>query len=766
MDSKTLLGIFVFGPLACFADSPAFAQDGTATDPGGQASVNLPDVVVTSTPKPKKVKTAKKAAPKKEATAPPSDPQPSPTNSASNDSSQERATGPVKGYVATQSATGTKTDAPLVEVPQSISVVPADQMRDQGAETVSEALRYTPGVVVERDGAGSRVDVARVRGFEAKYYLDGMALPQFADDFAQSLNQPYNLERIEVLKGPASVLYGRNSPGGIVNLVSKRPTDTAQNEVFVQFGSFDNVTTGFDFSGPVTSDKTLLYRVVGSLQNADTQIDYTKDDRGFIAPSFTWQPNKDTSLTVLGYYGRDKGTVPLQYVPSDGTLNPNPNGRISRSTFLGEPGYDSFEREQYWAGYLFSHRFNDVWQLRHNFRYASIDADVRAYRFTYLEPDMRTANRAAIEPNSDVTAVTTDTQLQGDFWTGRFAHQLVLGFDYSRTTLNYTLDTDFLDPGPPIDVFNPVYTGIRPNISPWYKNDQLLNQYGFYAQDQIKFENFIFTLGIREDIADSFSSSQYVLFDPAPTVVKPTDSATTYRAGVGYELAPGLIPYFSYSTSFDPILGADATGKAFSPSTGEQFEVGVKYQPPGTQTLLTVAAFDITQDNVTAVDPDNPDFNLQVGQVKARGFEVEARTELSRNLQFLAGYSYLDTEVTQSSDEFQIGSQLPGLPKHTASTWLYYTFHETALRGFGFGGGVRFTGPKAETFGTLAQPAYTLFDLAAHYDLENVSSSLRGARLSLSVQNVADQYYVTNCLPGSCFLGSERTFLSTLSYKW
>ena len=747
---------FVLAPHASAQDKQEQAA------PTADKPADLPPLVVETTTAKKK----KPAKPAQKKAAAPAAPTPAIEAAQSSGEGKESATGPVNGYVAKQTATGTKTDTPIVEVPQAISVVPADQMRDQGAQSTSQALRYTPGVLVERDGATARVDVARVRGFEALFYLDGMALPQFADDFAQSLNDPYNLERIEVLKGPPSVLYGRNSPGGIVNLVSKRPTETAQNEVFLEFGSFQNITTGFDFSGPVTTDKTFLYRVVGSIQDAETQIDYTNDDRGFIAPSFTWQPNKDTSLTVLGHYGKDKGTVPLQYVPSDGSLNPNPNGRIPRSRFLGEPGFDSFEREQFWAGYIFSHRFNDVWQIRHSLRYTDISADTQAYQFIALDADMRTGFRAGIAPQSDTSALTSDTQVQADFSTGALAHKMIFGFDYAKSKLDYKLDTNFLNLGPPIDVFDPIYTGVRPAIGPWFQSNQELSQYGFYAQDQIKVDGLIVTLGIRHDIADSYSSAQNVVFDPVPSIAEPTDYATTYRAGVGYELAPGLIPYASYSTSFDPTLGTDRLGNAFEPTTGEQYEIGVKYQPPGTQTLLTLAAFDITRQNITTTDPIDSNFQIQIGEVKARGFEAEARSELTRNLQLIAGYSFLDTEVTGTTEPGQLGSQLPGTPKHTASAWLYYTFDDTVLRGFGFGGGVRYTGTKDETFGTLEQPSYTLFDLGAHYDLENIDRAFEGARLSLSIHNVTDEYYVTNCFPGSCLLGGERSFLSTLSYKW
>lgn len=748
------------------------ASNATSQEAAQPAPVPLPPVVVEAkTPPPAKAKPARKktkAKSKPQTVAAPAV-QPGTDDAAQSappERSEATATGPVKGYVAERTVTGSKTDTPILEIPQAISVVPSDQIRDQGAETISEALRYTPGVVVQRDGAGARVDVVNVRGFEALNYLDGLALPQLADDFARPAIDPFALERIEILKGPASVLYGRNSPGGIVNMISKRPTDTPQNEVFVEFGSFEHAATGFDFSGPVTTDKKFLYRIVGMVQDAETQVDYTRDDRYFIAPSLTWQPDKDTSLTLLGHYGRDKGTLQSQYVPLEGTLFSNPNGRLPRSNFLGEPGIDHTDREQFWAGYIFSHRFNDVWQIRQNLRYTEVDSYTLAHQFgAFVDAGQRLASRTLFEPVRNARVFSVDTQAQADFYTGPLRHKALFGFDFSRSWSDYDFSGAFN--APDIDVFDPVYAGYTPDLLLFQQTKQNLEQYGFYVQDQIRLHSWILTLGARRDRVDGHSNTDSLFF-PDPQLVDQNDYATTYRAALAYEFPGGLVPYFSYSTSFDPEIGVDRLGNPFKPTTGDQYEVGIKYQPPGLQnTLITAAAFDITRQNITTPDPVDPDnFSIQLGEVRARGYELEARSELTPNLSAIAAYSFLHTEVTESEIPEQLGDQIPGTPEHMASAWLYYTFHDGPLKGFGLGGGVRYVGAKEDTFGTTAQPSYTLFDAAAHYDLGNLDSAFEGARLSLSIHNIENEYYVTNCGLNFCFLGSERTFLSNLSFKW
>jgi iron complex outermembrane recepter protein len=688
-------------------------------------------------------------------------PAPAPTPAAP----RETALGPVDGYVAGRSATGTKTDTPILETPQSISVVTADQVRDQGAQSIAQALRYTPGVSVELNGATSRYDELRIRGFKPVQYLDGMALPlnQF---FATPRIEPYGLERIEVLKGPASFLFGQNSPGGLLNMVSKRPAAERLNEVEVQYGSFQHKQVNFDFGGAADKDKQFLYRLTGVVRDANTAVDYTRDDVFFIAPAFTWRPTADTSFTLLTQYGWDRGTFPHQYVPAEGTLLPNPNGQIPRSRFAGEPGFDRFDREQYALGYNFEHRFDDIWSVRQNLRYFNVDVSFNALREEGYsdapgDPPLTIIKRNAFSLATSAATFTVDNQAQADFFTGPFRHKILVGADYLRTAGDY--DFKFA-PGPKLNIFNPAYGQPIPPLTPFLKNHTLQDQFGVYAQDQIKYESWILTLGGRRDwvenVADDLMQS---------TTVSRKDTAFTGRAGLTYLFDNGLAPYFSYATSFQPTAGADAAGQPFKPTTGRQYEAGIKYQPPATNTLITAAVFDIVQQNAVTFGPTAP-LGVQNGETHVRGFDVEAKSSLTGNFDVILAYAYLDSETTKSANPLEVGRVVPLVPRHQASAWGKYQFSDGPLRGFGFGAGVRYVGV---TFGETASlsplpiPAYTLFDAMASYELEHLNRTLKGAVLSVNVTNVFDKYYVAGyCDPTYCSLGAGRVVLGSLRYKW
>lgn len=738
---------------------------------GGAAQLPPVTVETKEQPKPTKKAPAKKAkqatakkipaaakpvAPAAAAPAPAAAP-PVPVDASPDSTPAETATGPVKGYVATRSATGSKTDTPILETPQAISVVTADQVRDQGAQSIAEALRYTPGVSVELNGASSRYSEARIRGFLPVQYLDGLPVP-LNQYFATPRIEPYGMERIEALKGPASFLFGQNSPGGLLNMVSKRPTENAFNEVQLQAGSFNRYQTAFDFGGPANGSKELLYRFTGVIRDADTEVDYTRDDLFYVAPSFTWRPSSDTSITVLAHYSTDKGTYPHQYVPAQGVVLPNPNGRISRSTFLGEPGFDKFDREQFAIGYELQHRVDDVWQVRQNLRYFGVDVFFNAIREEgFNDATLTTVNRNAFSLATDADTFTIDNQAQADFNTGALRHTALFGLDYFRTSGNYDFQFAAVDP---INVFHPVYGASIGTFAPLQKNHSVQNQIGIYAQDQIRYGGWILTLGGRNDWVDNSTDD---LLTNVP--VSREDSDFTGRAALTYVFPSGLAPYVSYATSFQPTIGVDADGQPLIPTTGEQYEIGVKYQPTS-RTLVTLAAFDITQQNALTFDT----FGIpsQIGEVRVRGFDIDARSQLTENFSVLAGYAFLDSETTESSNPSEIGKVVPLVPRHQASLWAKYEFHEGSLDGLGLGAGVRYVGTTfAETTNSLPIPDYTLFDAAVSYDLGNISPAMDGAELALNVTNVFDKYYASGyCDFTYCSLGAGRTFLTTLRYKW
>jgi iron complex outermembrane receptor protein len=305
----------------------------------------------------------------------------------------ERANGPVVGYVAGQSATATKTDTPILETPQSISVVTKDQIQAQGAQNINDALRYTPGVSLESFGANAFFDAFKLRGFDAPRYLDGLRLPQDTTTFASAAIELYGLERLEVLKGPSSGICGQSEPGGLINMVSKRPTVTSQYEVVGSIGSFNRFQGAFDFSGPIDKNGEFLYRIVGLGRNSDTQTDFTQDNKVFIAPSFTWRPTNDTSFTILAHYQKIDNKGYQQYIPAGVSFRPNPNGQIPYSRYLGEPGPDGYKLEQAAIGYAFEHRFDDRFQFRQNLRYMDVTNDLASTRSEGLLPDQRSVAR-------------------------------------------------------------------------------------------------------------------------------------------------------------------------------------------------------------------------------------------------------------------------------------------------------------------------------------------------------------------------------------
>jgi iron complex outermembrane recepter protein len=714
-------------------------------------------------------KAAAKPAKRKQTAAPKSDPaqeQAPPAEKA------ETSTGRVDGYVATVTGTGSKTDTPLLLTPQSVSVITADQIKDQGAQSIIEALRYTSGVSVELN-SDTRYDETYIRGFRAVQYLDGMPVPlnQF---FGTPRIEPYGLERIEVLKGPASFLYGQNSPGGLLNMISKRPTEEAQNELQLQYGSFNRFQTNFDFSGPATRDGTILYRLTGTVRDAETVVDYTRDDVFSISPALTWRPSADTSLTVLANYGWDKGTFPHQYLPAQGTLLPNPNGRLPLSRFAGEPGWDRFDREQWAVGYELEHRLSDAWKFRQNLRYASVDLYFQAHRVEgYADPELTTVNRSANAVSADAGTFTVDNQLQTQFRTGALQHKALVGVDYLRMTGDFTFKSA---QSSPLNLYNPEYgAAVIPPLPTAQDNFTQQTQLGVYVQDQIKLGNWLLTVGGRQDWAET--TTERSAEDPlGPRPVSQEDAAFTGRAGLTYLFPIGLAPFASYATSFQPTVSA--SGQPLKPATGRQYEAGIKYQPAGPDLLVTAAVFDILQENFLTSTPDFAT-SSQIGEVSVRGFDIEARARLTRNIDLLASYAYLDSEVTASINRFEIGRQVPLVPVHAARAWAKYTFTEGPLAGLWIGGGVRYVGTTfAETssfnpqdpanpLNPLKIPGYALFDAGIAYDLRRLDKSLEGAELSLNVANLFDEHHVAGyCDRTYCSLGEGRTVLATLRYRW
>ena len=700
-----------------------------------------------------------------------------PTIPASN-TPRETAWGHVDGYVAARSATGSKTDTPLIETPQAISVVTADQIKDQGAQSVAQALNYTSGVIAEQRGVNmSGFEYLTGRGFQLEKYLDGLRMPNVSYNLPSY--EVYNLERIEVLHGPASVLYGQGFPGGIVNLVSKRPTDKAFGEINVTAGTYNLGATSIDTGGPVDKDGKLLYRFTGVFRDNDTQVDGTHEQRVSVAPAFTWRPDLDTTLTVLANYQKDPNAGYYNFVPAVGTVLPNPNGQISRSLNPGEPGFDHHSREQYGIGYLFEHRLDDNLTVRQNLRYTGIKDDLLNVFAYGLGADNRTLGRYAFFNNETLSQLSNDNQIEAKFATGALKHTAIVGFDYQNIKYDELYGNNFAVSG--LDAFNPVYGGTVGLPTAGGSDDARVSQAGLYAQDQISLGGWRFMISGRQDWAASHD------FDRINNVKSDqSDSAFTWRTGVVYLFDNGVAPYASYATSFQPQIGTAYGGAAFKPTTGEQYEIGVKYQPVGWNSFVTAALFDLTQQNVLTPDitPGHTGFSTQTGAIRSRGLELEWHAKFNRNLDVVAAYTYLDNIVTAANDtaslfSINVGTHPVGIPRNTASLWAKYTFLDGPAAGLGLGAGVRYVG---STYGTYTNvwtgvsglettpsllPDYALLDASVTYDFAAKSPALKGFSLAVNARNLFDKTYVSYCQGvGLCQYGMGRTVLGTLTYRW
>lgn len=674
--------------------------------------------------------------------------------------------GPVAGYVARRSTAGSKTDTAIVEVPQTINVVTADEIAARGAISVSQALRYTPGV----DSSGytenyMQADETASRGFSpASLYLDGAYLPYAGSLGGAAQIEPYSLERIEVFKGPASVLYGQNQPGGVINLVSKRPMAEPLREVRLGVGSHGRADAALDLSGTLDAERGLLYRLVAVANGGGQQADHTRSSRLFVAPSLTWRPDARTSLTLYAQLQRDQGVWDYQAMPAVGSLFEGPDGkRISRSFFNGQPGYNDFWRNQAVLGADFAHRFNDsvLWRQKLLF------TDVRdRWKGFYLRAfardaegviDYGRATRTKLDWAQHNSVLSLDNHLEVKASTGPVSHTLLGGLDYRRFSRKYEGYNDYASA--PIDLYAPDY-GL-PTAAPTLTTrwDNTVDQTGVYLQDQMRWRDLVLTVGGRHDWAGIDNKD---LMEATRT--RQDHKAFTGRAGVTWLVGNGVAPYLSYSESFVPIVGTDFHGRPFDSTTGKQIEAGVKYQPPGKNLLLSLAVFDIRQRNLTTTDREHPGYSVQTGEVQSRGAEMEIKASLGAAWDIAGGFSYADMRTLRSNDAEEIGKQWASTPRWRASLWVNHHLHA----GLSVGAGARWSGSAfGDSANSFRTPAYLVFDAALRYDLGLIDASLRGLEGTINVQNLFDKNYVSSCnYAFGCYYGRARTVSAGVTYRW
>lgn len=670
----------------------------------------------------------------------------------------ETANDSIEGYVATRGKTATKTDTSLLETAQSISVIPRDQIADQNAQTLNQVLRYTAGVTPETRGAvATRYDMFTIRGFDAHRYWNGLK-QQDLYYFAPQLD-PYLLERAEVLKGPNSTLYGQAPAGGLVNQVSKRPLDAPLNEVGVEYGTNNHYRLTSDFSNKLDAEGKFLYRLTAVGLTEDGQMEMTENERVSIAPSLAWRPDEDTSLTLFGLYQSDPKGNSYGGIPPQGTVLSSPFGKLPMDFYDGDPNFEKMVRHQTSLGYEFDKRLTDIWSVRSNGR---VLHGTMAYDSVYangVQADGRTLNRGTATSRESVTTYALDNQVEARFDTGLVKHTALAGLDYQTTRGFYA--TGF-GSAPTLDIFNPVY-GQAITVPTRNRTNMDAEQYGLYLQDQLKLGGFVVTLGGRHDTAEQTATT-------ANTGVqaKVRDTAWTGKVGILYAFDNGISPYVSYSEAFTPLTGTDRLSKPFKPEEGEQYEAGVKYQPPGTNSLYTAAVFEVTRTNVKTPDPVNSNFSIQTGEARSRGFEAEARHSLSKQIDLIGAYTYIDAEVTKDTNAAAVGRRLGAVPEHQAAAWvMYHMPRETQFKGLSLGGGVRYMGETKNPDNTITVPDFTLVDAALTYDLGALSDRFAGIDLALNVKNLFDKEYVASCYYGTwCAYGYERTITAGLRYRW
>ncbi|HBP1552536.1 ferrichrome porin FhuA [Escherichia coli] len=702
---------------------------------------------------------------------------------------QESAWGPAATIAARQSATGTKTDTPIQKVPQSISVVTAEEMALHQPKSVKEALSYTPGVAVGTRGASNTYDYLIIRGFAAdgqsqNNYLNGLKLQ--GNFYNDAVIDPYMLERAEIMRGPVSVLYGKSSPGGLLNMVSKRPTTEPLKEVQFKAGTDSLFQTGFDFSDALDDDGVYSYRLTGLARSANAQQKGSEEQRYAIAPAFTWRPDDKTNFTFLSYFQNEPETGYYGWLPKEGTVEPLPNGKRLPTDFNEGAKNNTYSRNEKMIGYSFDHEFNDTFTVRQNLRFAQNKVSQKSvYGYGMCSDPLYTKDQEALKAspclsipqsqwghtltrqyvidNEKLENFSVDTQLQSKFATDSVDHTLLTGVDFMR--MRNDIDSWFGYAGSvaPSDIYNLDRSdfdfGAHPNPSGPYRVLLKQKQTGLYVQDQAQWDKVLVTLGGRYDWADQSSFNR-----DYGNKSERDDKEFTWRGGVNYLFDNGVTPYFSYSESFEPASQTDANGDLFAPSKGKQYEVGVKYVPEDRPIVVTGALYQLTKTNNLMADPNGSLFSVEGGEIRARGVELEAKAALSASVNVVGSYTYTDAEYT--TDTTYKGNTPAQVPKHMASLWADYTFFDGPLSGLTLGTGGRYTGSSyGDPANSFKVGSYTVVDALVRYDLARVG--MAGSNVALHVNNLFDREYVASCFNTyGCFWGAERQVVATATFRF
>lgn len=682
-------------------------------------------------------------------------------------------------YVPDGSMTANKSDIPLIETPQSVSIITRDQVDLLNFIDTQQAVRYTSGAFGENYGPDPRYDFVTVRGFTPRQYIDGLAVPATVTISSTGVDL-YAFQSLDILKGPSSALYGLAPPGGILNETSRRPSNIFGGELEAKYGTHDFAEVAGTVTGPVADFASV--RMTGLYRDAGSEIDHAHTKRLLLAPSATFKLGSSTKITALGYYQHDKVEGGAGgFLPIWGTLLDNPNGRIKRSTNLDDPA-DRFIRNQYGVGYDLEHNFGSGVTFTSNTKWShykestpigiysgggftnTTDASLPSY--------YRTLQQYNFSYQEQVNAFATDNRVAANFGTGSVEHKLLAGVDYRNVRNDAAYNFVFAGT---LDAFNPVYDKtFETDIGyPTRYAGLKLKQTGAYAQDQMKFGQFFVLGSIRYDWVSSQAAAAYGSVTTPPVYTGQKEHKFTYRIGANYVTDGGWAPYVSYATSFEPVLGTDSvTGKALKPSSVHQWEGGLKYNGralgPDVKLFATIAAFDIKQTNFTSPQLGvSPVFVTQGGAVEVYGAEAELVARIHEQLTLNASYSYNHSEVKSApSEPLDVGYPMPTTPKNKLSFLADYTVRGGTLAGFGGGLGVRYNSSSTGALpGAFATPVIvtgkaTLFDAMIHYDLP-------GWRFAVNGSNIFDKRYVARCASNyGCVYGAGAQVIATVTKKF
>jgi iron complex outermembrane receptor protein len=656
---------------------------------------------------------------------------------------------PAKSIVSGTAQSSSKSDTPILKSANSVSVITEKEIETRKAQSMQAVVSYTSGVSVDEFGSDDRYDYYRIRGFDQTAlgtYRDGLParIPAW---YTAARLEPYGLERVEVLKGSTSTLFGLNGPGGLINAVTKKPTRTPFGEVYTTLGTDNHFETGLDIGGPFSPDSPWAYRITVKGQKADGSYDYSKDDRLYIAPALTYSPDATTSLTLLTDFSKRNG-APARGIPQ--------GVNIDIDTFLGEPDYNRFNTTQADAGYEFMHRFDNGVTFRQNARYSHTGLDYQEVYGATADP---TADRTSFGADGNSNRFAIDNQLQYDHEIGSAKNKLLVGsdFTYDNTRENIVYGT-----AGPIDIYNPVYCGLScVHPAPYVNWKVKQSALGIYAQDELTlFDKLTLTGGLRYDTVDS--TADYL---DSGTSDHGTENALTKRLGASYLLTPELSAYANYSESFQPLVAPSANGYAvggsLKPQEGTQYEVGLKFKPEDFKGLFTLAFFDLTQTNVPSWN-DAHTVQKQIGEVRVRGIELEGKFEVFDRLNATLAYSYWDGEITGDGDGSLVGNTPERVPQHLASAWLDYTIPGNGTFGdLTLGAGARYVGSTyGDAANTVKIGSHIVFDAMAAYKVtDNVT-------LQVNATNLFDEQYVATSYYGTDFYGDGRAVFGTLKYNW